>query len=231
MHKNIKTLLILIFLISINYKANSQILDLEKNDLLNGRLYQEVKTNIKGHPYLFDNKFYKSIIVYKGKEYANLLINYNIHNQEVIFYQEIDLTLPRFIKLNQNYLSEFRMKVYSRELTFTNIFSQIEGLPKEIKYYELVHNGKIKYLIGRYKSIDEMSTIDNKDEYQLEESHFLIINNTVYKIKNKRDIYLIYKKDKKKIKAFIKSNHLNIKIKNRYDLIELLIYCESLKLK
>ena len=228
MHKNIKKILIFLFVISINYKANSQVIDLEKNDLLNGRLYQEVKTNIEGHPYLFDNKFYKSSIVYKGKEYANRLIKYNIHNQEVIFYQAVDSTLPRFIKLNQNYLNEFRIKFYSSELTFTNKFSQVEGLPKEIKYYELVHNSKIKYLIGNYKSINELSTIDNKDEYILEESHFLIIDNILHKIKNKRDIYSIYKKDKNKIKAFIKSKHLNISIKNRYDLIELLIYCESL---
>lgn len=228
MHKNIKLLLIFLFVISTNYKANSQTLDLEKNDLLNGRLYQEVKTNIVGHPYLFENKFYKSIIVYKDTEYANRLIKYDIHNQEVIFYQEVDPTLPRFIKLNQNDVSEFRIMFYSSELTFTNKFSQVKRLPKEIKYYELVYDSKIKYLIGRYKTINKFTTIDNEDEYHLAESHFLIIDNILYKIKNKRDIYTIYKKDKKKIKAFIKSKHLNINIANPYDLIELLIYCESL---
>lgn len=200
MHKHIKVVLIFLFVISINYKANSQVIDLEKNDLLNGRLYQEIKTNVLGHPFLFDNKFYKSSIVYKGKEYANRLIKYNIHNQDVIFYQDVDSTLPRFIKLNQNYLSEFRIKVYSSELTFTNKFSQVEDLSKEIKYYELVHDGRIKYIIGRFKTILEMSTINNKDKYEETEMHFLIINDNLHKIKNKRDIYSIYKQDKRKLR-------------------------------
>lgn len=228
MHKHIKVVLIFLFVISINYKANSQVIDLEKNDLLNGRLYQEEKTNIDGQACLFDNKFHNSSIIYNGTEYNNRLIKYDIYNQKIIYYQKIDSSLPRFIILNQKYLSDFRIKFHTNELNFTNKFSNIEGLPKEIKYYELAYNGRIKYIVGRYKRILKVNTINNNDKYLEEEIHFLIINDNLYKIKNKRDIYSIYKQKKKIIKAFIKENKLNITLQNRYDLIELLIFCESL---
>lgn len=220
------TVLLLANLLTTNIFA--QKIDVKQNDLLNGRLYQEQRTNIEGHAFLLDNKFHLSNITYKGVYYKNLLIKYDLYNQQVIYYQKIDSLLPRFLLLNLDYLEKFEFEYNSTKYTFSSEFSDLNDLISDIKYYELIYDGTFKYIKGRIKEIDELAINNRIDKYVEKSYYYLVIDNKVHIIRNKRDFIKLFNSNKKELKKFIKSNNLNIKVWSYYDIIKLLVFCESL---
>ena len=222
----IAILLFIANLITIN--LNAQKIDVKKNDLLNGRLYQEKRTNIVGHPFLKDDKFHSSNIYYKGINYENLLLKYNIFRQEIIYYQEIDIEQPRFILLNLDYLEKFEINYDSDKLLFTSEFSNLNGLDSKIEYYQLIYDGNFKYIKGSEKRIEKLAVKNRYDQYVENNYYYLIVNNKPYRIKNKKDFIQVFINHKKEIRKFIKKNHLKIKPWSHGDIIKLIIFCESL---
>ncbi len=225
--------LLISFLIANNMYINllAQEIDPKSSILLNGRLYQESRLyqeNIGGHPFFIDNKFYSSNIVYKGMTFDNLLIKYDLLNQHLIYYQNIDEESPRFILLNNNYLDRFELTVSSHKLVFTNEYSDLKGLISDIKYYQLIYDGKYKYIKGSIKTIDELPVYNRTKEYIEKSYYYLIVNDKPYRIKRKRDFLLIFDVHKKALRKYIKTNRLNIKVWSHADIVKLIVFCESL---
>lgn len=206
----------------------SQEIDIKKNDLLNGKLYQESKSRIEGHPFLIDDRFYTCNITYKGISYNNILLKYDLVNQQIIYFQEIDPKMPRFILLNLDYLDKFELLNNSDKQIFTHVYSDMAGVDSYIKYYQIIYDGEIKYIKGNRKRIKKLNVNNRLDEYVEENYYYLIINNKPYRVKKRRDILELFKNNKKELRAFIRKNNLNIKVWSHDNVIRLLVFCETL---
>lgn len=223
----LQLLLFVVILQLFSFSAFSQLIDRKSNDLLYGKIYKERRSTIKGHPFLINDKLHLANVFYKNMNYKNLYIKYDLFNQQIIYYQEINPNMPRFILLNTDYLEGFELINASTKFHYTNSFSHINGLNSNIKYYHLIYDGTIKYIKGSIKIIDELAVNNRYDEYREEVYYYIILNDTAYRIKSKRDFLNLFKNNKKELKKFIKTNKLKIKVWSHADIIKLLMFCES----
>lgn len=226
MHFKLSIFILVICIIS--FKGYNQEIEV-KNDLLNGRLYHSnVKSSITGHSFLKDEEFHLCNLIYKGIEYKDILVKYDLYNQQILYFQQIDSKLPRFIILNTDYIEKFELYYNSETYIFSNKYSKLQGLDPSIRFYQILYEGDYKYLKGSSKFIEKFEVNQESDKYVEKELYYLIINNEPKLIKRKRDFILLFNDKKKEIRKFINKNHLKIKPSYQSDIIKLIIYCESL---
>ena len=227
----INKICILLFIISKSLLVLAQNISESNNELLIGKLYQERTNKIDGHPFLINSDFHPCTLIYKDIEFKNLLIKYDLLNQQIILYQQVDSIAPPYIILNNNMIKNFSLRFDYRSSLFSSDFSKIPELNNKIKFYEVIHNGKTKYIVGRIKTIKELAINNEIDSYVLNQYYYLIINNSVLRIRNKKDILNAFPLYKKELKSFIKRNKLKIKVDNFSDIDLLLSFCDNQLIK
>lgn len=219
----IRLTFLLLFISICSYSQNT--VD-ESEYLLIGTIYQEqINNDIIGHIFWDKPEYQKGSIIYKDVEFTNKRLKYDLLNQKLILYQDINHQLPRFIQLNTHYISTFKIN----NQLFSNKDNFLKELPSEYKFLNVILQGKITYLIGRKKILHKLAVKNEYDKYDLIEEHFLLINNEVFVVKNKRDLYKIFNPYKKQLKMYIKKNKLRIDFKNNRNDVKLLLeFCETL---
>lgn len=217
-----KTLFFLMLIGTISYAQNDND---ESEFLLTGLLYEEPIKDIVGHPYFDSSDFQDGSFVYQGRYFSNKSIKYNLCNQKLIIYQEINPQLPRFIQLNSKYLSEFNIGSFK----FIAKESILDTIPFTLDFYQSILDEEIKYYIGREKFIKTLAVDNEKDKYKEIDTHFIIYEGNTYPIKRKRDLMKIFGPYKKELRSYIKAKNLKINIKNPEDICHLLRHISTLK--
>lgn len=197
------------------------------NELLVGRIYQEGFNNAKGHGFWI-NEFKNCKMSYKDLSFDSLLIKYDLLNQQIVLYQSIDSFIPRYIVLNNNFINEFEVVVNGQKFYFSPEYSKMEGVKKNVKFYQVVYNSNIKYIIGRLKRYKELGSNSETEEYIQENYYYLIVKNRAFLIRNKKDLLSVFPEFKNELKSYIKKNRLKMKPENLKDIVTLLAYYETI---
>ncbi len=53
-------------------------------ELINGLLFEDKNQDVIGHPYLLNYYSNQGSLIYRGKQYSNLLLRYDIYDQQVL---------------------------------------------------------------------------------------------------------------------------------------------------
>jgi hypothetical protein len=206
----------------------SQADSIKYNELLLGKVYQQGSKRIDGHPFIESTDFHLCKLTYRDIVYENLMVNYDLENQEIILYQTFNLSVPSYIILNSGIISDFEIKVNNRICHFSSAFNKIKGINTEIRFYEVIHNGKTKYIVGRNKQIKELAINGKIDSYIQTQFNYLIVNDNLTRVSNKKDLLNALPGFSKEIRSFIKQNNLKIRVDNYNDIQKLLSFYDSL---
>ncbi len=76
--------------------------------LVNGICYEDEYLGTVGHPFLFENQFYKGTLTYREREYQGLDIKYDIYKQQVILYIRQNNSIAWIIPPN-DFISAFSL--------------------------------------------------------------------------------------------------------------------------
>ncbi|CAH0993927.1 hypothetical protein EMA8858_00032 [Emticicia aquatica] len=178
----------------------------EQSGLYNGSQYPTYQFVFQenGHPYFNKNTFCKGSIVYENVLYPNVKLLYD-EVAEVIIFQDSS----HFIQLINDKISQFTLEnAFFIRIQKDSLNNLTSG------FYQVLYDGKVNVLKRETKTVNETlgSTVEGVLRYIKIERFFYIKNNNIYyPIRQKTDVFRVYKDYKKDIQKYLKNNSLNFK--------------------
>ncbi|HLX91568.1 MAG TPA: hypothetical protein VKR32_07790 [Puia sp.] len=179
----------------------------EEAHLYDGSEHAPYDFRIKGHPYFETNLLQKGSVNYNDIAYSSIDLAYDIVRDE--------LTTNRY--KNNFRMSLFNDKIKSFSITghfFVRIVQDtIQKSPLETGFYELLYDGKMKAYAKRRKIINEKVTADEGDRLWFEEtdSYYVKRDEKFYRIKEKKDLFTLFKSQKKDLRKYLRKNKIRYK--------------------
>lgn len=224
-------LLFILFMFSLLLTGTAQT---TFNTVINGDLYTSGKSIVngiawtnsvvyQGNRFCGSSNWKDGSVLFNGKLYSGLKINYDILEDELILYDETP-GAEKYIQLNKRLIKQFSYTDANETKTF--VYSKIDpSKGKEI--YEKVYEGEVSFYIKHKKSVKkELYDIDMSKLYD-NNSYYLCTPTDAYSFKNKKKVLQILG-NSKELKNFIRQENLRIHKNHPNDIVRLLVYHQSL---
>ena len=191
--------------------------------LYNGQLYTYyVPSSVSGNQYLHNKDFHAGIVNIKNTQFDNVLLNYDIYNQEVVLLFELKQRLL-VIKLLKDKINNF--------LIGNEYFELIQDDQSDYIIYQVIGDGNYKILY-RWQKWLKLSTDKESGGYLFTKpikTTYLKINNEIFKYRNNRTFLSLMEDSKKQqVKKYLKQNKINVRRASDNELSELIKLCNSL---
>lgn len=190
--------------------------------LANGVFYKNNYLNVAGHQFFPDGKLSDGTLIYKGREYKNVAMKYDIYDQELILYLHHN-NLAVWIVPPDDFITAFGLsdKYFSKY--------NIMGEPR---FYQVVFDTeKLKCLYYWSKQINEVSHGGNTISFRFSEGEkdmFLNLDGPFEQFRNNRSFIEIFPTEAKDmVRQYIKMNHIKITKSIDEEVYELFNYCIS----
>ncbi|NVK53685.1 MAG: hypothetical protein HWD85_12185 [Flavobacteriaceae bacterium] len=229
-----KKLIATLLLVSITFVTNSQNLR-GGSSLSDG--FKMNRKDTQGHQFLLNDWVEGFLVDNNGKMSSKKLLNLDIYNNNPT-YKASNSQKDIFVIDNSLFSGFVLIDKNKKQYIFTKIEgNKFKRGKKETKYYQLLNAPKKSFILESIKKMKDpnasgwTSSLNNTKvaKFVKKEAYYILNSKGKYeKIKLKESHILKALKDKKKqVKAYIKSNNINIK--SPADVITVLDYYASLK--
>ena len=191
--------------------------------LVNGIFYEDSYLGQIGHPFLFENQFYKGTITIKGRTYHGVYLKYDINKQQLVLYINHNNSIIWVIPSN-DFVSDFSLE----GINFSKF--SFQGTPR---FYQVIFDSeKIKclYYWSKSKFDTDQTGKFNKVEFKEDlRKNYLVLEGEYIKFNNNRSFTKSFPIEiRSAIQNYLGSNKIKV-VKNSNDIIiELLAFCDSL---
>jgi hypothetical protein len=210
------------FSMSLPLKINNQDTLKENQVLYIGKMWSDPYPMIKGDQFLFSREFLPGTLTLNGNSYKNLLINYDIYNDEIL----VPKNKSSIVQLNKEMVDSFSVYYAGLKYKFVNTkadsLSGIKGFANEI------YRGKTVLYVKYKKEIEELAVDDKYDLFYLTYRIYLLKGGQIYPITNKGDLIKILNAEKTRIRDFLKKNRLKVSKKEPGSFIPVIRYYDSI---
>jgi hypothetical protein len=197
----------------------------EDSHLYNGSEHAPYDFRIRGDAYFESNLLTKGFIKYDEVLYPMVNMAYDIVRDEV--------TTNRY---NEN----FRIKLVSEKIAYFSVFNHYftrlvhDSINKSFittGFYDVLHDGKIKFLSRRQKKIMEKVTADEGDQLWFEENDLFIVQKegNYYQIKDKSELFNLFKDRKKELKRYLRKSKIKFNKNPEYAILKTVEYFDQSK--
>lgn len=192
--------------------------------LFNGRDWRNQYYRIKGDQFLFSSELLPGYITISGKTFNNLLLRYDIYNDEVM----IPTKHGSLLQLNKEMIDSFSIEYLNKTYHFIKINN--DSIKALNGFVNVLYNGRTSLFV-KYKKEIELLAVDRKyDLFYQSHKIYIIRDSVITQVTWKGDIYKRLSKDEKtKIKSFIASNKLHLSKKNPESLVPVISYYDSIR--
>lgn len=184
-----------------------------------GYNYIPLTNSESNHPYFKENKWENGSLVHQGMFYSIKGLKYDIEIDKLIYLRYDKDNTMNCVALNENFISEFSI--------LSSIFRYYYGLKsdsgKKLKagYYEVVYDGKLKFLVRSEKSktmTDFNSSIDM----------FLLKDGVVISVSSMGKLIGQLKDKESVVKEYVKGNSLKLNNSDYSSACKVLKFYENL---
>jgi len=205
------------------YEATQHAL-LQDPVIQNGVYYSYPYYNANGHPFLGQKEFASGSVIFRGKLYEDLSINYDLFNQQVILSREYDGVLQMNLLASQ-FLSGFYLK--GKQFILADFQT---GAPE---YYQVVAEaGTISCYYSWYKERREIHDSGNRSIYSFSEQknkRYLLLEGQLYRYKNNKSFTKIFPDaSRAMIKAYLQEYQLMVMEASDLTMESLIEYCDRI---
>lgn len=191
--------------------------------LHNGKIYAPMfSKTTDGNPFYSGDEFVVGSVCLRGVHYNNLLLKYDIFNQQLVFqYQTVAGGISRII------ISDAWLESFSLEKAYFEIINTGDSSKK---IYQVLGNDSIKVLYhwnkrleldSRHGATNFVFTKPLRNSYLFHQSKFL-------KFKNNRQFIRFFRPQyQNEIKKYLRQKKLNLKKISDQQMTELLLFCNS----
>jgi hypothetical protein len=196
---------------------------LKENQVLYiGKMWWNKYYNVKGDQFLFSRDFLPGSLTINGNIYSNILINYDIYNDEIL----IPKNNASIVQVNKEMVNSFSINNAGLTYRFVNVqmdsMSDIKGFVNEL------YKGKSILYVKYKKEIEELAVDDKYDLFYRTYRIYFLKDGQIYQITSKGDLLKILTADKTKIKDFMKKNRLKVSKKEPASFIPVIRYYDSI---
>ena len=151
--------------------------------LYNGRNYSfSLSYETVGHPFIHTKNYEPGYVVIRDNKFEDILLNYDIYNQEIILkYQDIH-GANNLIKLSKAWLRMFYLR--------NNEFVLMETEDGQQGFFQVIGSESLKVLYSWQKTMS-LSNVAGKSNYQFSEpvkTMYLFNNGDFYRFRNNKKI-------------------------------------------
>lgn len=194
-----------------------------KRSVVNGSTWKN-SVAYRGHRFLGDKHWKTGDVVFNGKRYTNLQLNYDIVEDDLILYDEQDDNI-RYINVNKRFLEEFSYEESGRKYTF--IYSNFLS-PSQKEIMEVRHVGPVSLYVKHRKDIRKQIGPVYMGTYYVNTQLYLKKDNKMYHVRNKKSILSVLGNEKE-LKKYARSKALNIDKHHPNHIVQLLVYNERFR--
>jgi len=192
--------------------------------LYNGKLYSfNLSNKTIGHPYLYSTDYETGCIIIKDIRFDNVLLNYDIYNQELLLRYKDIYGSYRVIMLSKAWLNGFHMRNTNFEL--------INYSDGQKRFFQVIGRDSLNVLFYWEKKLLLSNQTGNKDLYYSEpdKSMYLYKEDQFFRFKSNKNFINYFNSDvKNEIKNFINDNKINVKKASDEKMLSLITYCNEI---
>ena len=190
--------------------------------LVSGKLYIHDNMRSEGHPYYLSNKFGSSIVYIGNKTFFNVLLRYNIEDDEFVLTAKLKTGTQVLVILNNSVDSVFymgRVFIPAQKL-------EIPGISKG--YYERIVSKNFTFLTKHYKTYD-LIHYGAKKYSKLFRAYSISTNSKIVKVNTKKLFISYFSENKKEVQKYLRKNKIDYKTCSREQLTTLIKFCNELQ--
>ncbi|MBN2610888.1 MAG: hypothetical protein JXB00_04950 [Bacteroidales bacterium] len=193
----------------------------QDQNLVNGMKYYNLHYSATGNPFLISEKSSEGWINLNGVEYRDILLKYDICNQQVILEYTYSHGGMNQVVLSNEFISEFellgkRFKKYHFSLTGE-------------KYFQVITSGSLTLLIEWKKDLLPAGSFSNiAYEYSREKKKMYLLKDSLpLPLKGNGSFLKLFPGNEAAIRKYMKQNQVKLKTAGDTVLGELLGYCSQ----
>jgi len=189
-------------------------------NLINGIKYFYLYSDIEGHPFLGENRFYTGSLVIADREYRDVYLKYDLYNQNMILqYNPFSGGIDQILLKNED-IHEFKID--------GKLFRKYSFPETGTRFYQVVTSGKI-YCLYYWEKILNYSTLSSYYFTPQKKVSYIVKNGKPYRFKNKRQFRKLFPvQHQKEIKQFIRKNKIRLKNESDDSMRRLFVFCNQL---
>lgn len=193
--------------------------------LYNGRNYSfSLSHETIGHPFVQTRNFETGYVVIRNEKFEDILLNYDVYNQELIL-KYLDMHgANKFIKLSKAWLRKF----YLHDDEFVLMENEIG----EKDFFQVIgHNGLI--VLYKWQKQMSLSMQTGSTNYEFSEpvkTMYLFNNGEFYRFKNNKNFIAYFDPGLgDSIKKYLTENRINVKKVSDEKMLNLITFCSHIK--
>ena len=181
---------------------------LDNQTLYNGRIWRNLYYLVQDDQFLFSKEFLPGVLAIRSKTFKNVLLKYDIFNDEVL----IPIDSGRILQLNKELIDSFSLSFQNRKYLFIKM---TEDTLKDSKtFFNVLYKGKTTLLLKHEKKIDKLAVDGKYDKFYQVDRIFIVSGEKLYPVNGKADLFKVMPYDKSQLKDFMKINKIRISGKN-----------------
>jgi hypothetical protein len=177
---------------------------IEKQILINGRIWRNLYSRVKGDQFLFSSEFLRGRVAIGNKSFNNVNIKYDILNDEILVLSDKGMV----VQLNKENIDSFSFDYHNRTFYFKKF--DVDTLNTLTGYVNVLVEGNVSLYIKYRKNI-LMLAIDNKYDLFNQFHHIYIgKNGKLHLINSKKEFINLLSENEKQIRNYINSNKIKV---------------------
>lgn len=197
-------------------------------EVIHGREYVRYWYNSKDNPLLRSDEERSASIVFRGRSYDNIVLQYDTFTDQVIYTDDTLIFNSRMwqVALNSDYIERFALRFGDETLKFRyfrkeqdSTFNLQDGI------YEVVYDNNCKYLI---RHISTMAIVEGLDEYTYSPVGYIKVSNGYSEITSKKQFIRLFGDRSAEVRQLIRHNNIRIRKPDKKQIADVLKYFEEL---
>lgn len=197
---------------------------LERQLLVNGRIWRNNFLHIDGHQFLFSKDFLPGTVTINGKTFSdkNIRLKYDICNDELLTMTASGTVVQLNKELVDYFTLDFGNKIFRFKRLEENSINNLTG------YVQVLYTGMTPLYIKHKKEVRLRTSVGEKDTF-IETYRLLIVKDKEARmVKNKAALPRLLEDHREEMKNFLRSNKLHASKTNPDGFVPALTYYDSL---
>jgi hypothetical protein len=194
----------------------------EDQILYNGIAWRNQYYMMKGDQFLFSKEFLPGSLTINGNFYQNILINYDIYNDEIL----TPKNHGNIVQLNKEMVDSFTL--VSGGVIYRFVNTQEDSLPEIKGYANELYRGKCILFVKYKKEIQQLAVDDKYDLFYQTFRIYLLKEGKINQITGKKGLLKLLQDEKNQVKSYMKKNRLRVTKKEPASFIPVIRYYDSL---
>jgi len=198
------------------------------DQFINGREFNAYYLKAKIRPLLFDRMKGSGSLIFNGRRYNNLKLEYDTYMDQIIYSDSSKFMNDKLFRivLNKDPFDGFCLYFVNDSVIFRHFRSGDEGkfnLPEG--FYEVVYDGPSKYII-KHQSIPDVN--EGLIVYTYSPYQYIMAGESFSRIKSSKGFVKLFGKDSDTIREFMRKNRIHFRNPEKNEIACVLRYYDTL---